>query len=129
MSREKKRRQIEQLEQDHRKRARKRSMYSERCICFHEGEQPFFGFEIEWEMAKRVKCPLHGCVCSRGARPIYIPKWHRQIEEQRRETFSPQFHKAWAARFPTDLWPAKEEEREGRIHLRLKNGTQILVRE
>ena len=123
------RRQIEKLEQRVKKRARKRSMYSERCICFPEEEQPFFGFHAEWEIAKQVKCPVHGCPCSPGARPIYTPKWRRKREEQRRKTLSPRFQKAWAARFPPDRWPAEEEEIEGRIYLRLKDGSRILAQE
>ncbi len=104
-------------------------MFSGKCICFPEKEQPFFGFDIEWEMARRVKCPLHGCACGRGARPIHIPKWRRENEERRRKTFSQQFQKAWAARFPPDLWPAVEEEMEDGIYLRLKDDTRFLAQE
>src|ERR1035441_8423665 len=126
--REKQWRRIEKLEREKKEAALNRSLQSEECICFPKEEQPFFGFDIEWETAKRVECPLHGCSCSRGARPIYTAKWRRKMEERRRETFSPQFQKAWAARFPSALWPAEEEETEGGIYLRLKEGTRILAR-
>jgi len=129
MLRKKLLRQIEELEQIQRKLGRKRSMYAEACICFPEKEQPFFGFDVEWQIARQVKCPLHGCACSRGAYPLYIPKWRRKTEERRRKTFGPQFQKAWAARFPPNLWPAEEVEIEGQIYLQLKDGTRIFAKE
>ena len=43
-----------------------------------------------------------------------------------RDRLSAQHQKAWLASFPTPLWPAEEEETEdGRIFLRLKDGTRL----
>jgi len=100
------------------------------CICFPENEQPFFGFPVEQEIAARVKCSLHGD----RFRPmfhLYVPKWRRENEKKVRWfRLSEQYHKAWSAGFPPDLWPAVEEETEDRrVFLRLKDGTKLLAYE
>jgi hypothetical protein len=54
----------------------------------------------------------------------YAAKWYRDREKIRRERLSPQFQNAWLASFPSDLWPAEEEETADGIYLRLKDGTR-----
>ena len=58
---------------------------------------------------------------------LYVPKWRRENEKKVRWfRLSPQYHKAWHAGFPTDLWPAEEEESEDRtVFLKLKDGTKL----
>src|SRR5262245_30662858 len=102
-------RRIERLEQV----ANPHAEFAADCICFPAKEPPFFGFPIEREIAAGVKCPLHG---ERFVlRPhIYAAKWRRQREQVRRERLGPQYHKAWNASFPPELWPAEEEEIDDR---------------
>jgi hypothetical protein len=33
--------------------------FSADCICWPDNEYPFFGFDIEREIASRVKCSVH----------------------------------------------------------------------
>ena len=101
--------------------------FSAECICFPADEQPFFGLPIEEQIAAKIKCPLHG---DRFAPTfhIYVPKWRRQSEKVRWFRLSTQYHKAWEAAFPPNLWPADEEETaDGRTLLRLKDGTKLLA--
>jgi len=117
-------RRIEKLEQRAEQIAKARSRSSPECICFPETEPPFFGFPIEGDIAFLVKCPLHG---DRSKWPIfyvYVAKWRREGEPLRRQRLSAQYQKAWAASFPSDLWPA-EETNDG--YLRLKDGTLLPV--
>lgn len=100
------------------------------CICFPEDEPPFFAFGIEFEMLTRVKCPLHGerfTPCFH----IYVAKWLRAKQPQLIWTHhSEQYRKAWFATFPSDLWPAVEEENgDGQILLRLKDGSTLVALE
>jgi hypothetical protein len=100
------------------------------CICFPADEQPFFGFPIEREIAAKVKCALHGDRFQPMFH-LYVPKWRRENEKKVRWfRLSPQYHKAWHAGFPLDLWPAEEEESEDRtVFLKLKDGTRLLAYE
>jgi hypothetical protein len=119
-------RRIERAEQA----AKAKSKFAPECLCFPENEPPFFAFEIELEMLTRVKCPLHG----RRFKPLYrifVAKWLRAKQPQHLWTHhSEQYRKAWFASFPPNLWPAEEEEDpNGRIFLKLKDGTRLLVSE
>jgi hypothetical protein len=119
-------RRIERAEQA----AKAKSKFAPECRCFPENEPPFFAFEIELEMLTRVKCPLHG----RRFKPLYrifVAKWLRAKQPQHLWTHhSEQYRKAWFASFPPNLWPAEEEEDpNGRIFLKLKDGTRLLVSE
>jgi hypothetical protein len=102
--------------------------YLPQCICFPTNEHPSFGFRVELEIAARVKCPIHGDR-SRTWGFLYSPQWHRERQKIRRESLSPQFQKAWLASFPSDLWPAEEEETADGIYLRLKDGTRLVGEE
>lgn len=109
--------------------AKAQSKFSAECICFPADEQPFFGLPIEEQIAAKVKCPLHG---DRFAPTfhIYVPKWRRESEKVRWFRLNPQYHKAWHAGFPPDLWPAVEEEAaDGRTLLRLKDGSTLVALE
>jgi hypothetical protein len=98
------------------------------CICFPGNEQPFFGFEIEKEIAAAVKCPSHGDRFRSDWSFVYASKWRRATEWKRRERFSQRYQKAWLASFPADLWPAKEEaDDDGTVYLRLRDGTRQLA--
>jgi hypothetical protein len=104
------------------------SIFSQDCICFPEKERPTFGFPIEMEIAGEVKCPLHG----ERFRPLfhlYTPKWLREKLWKHLATHhSEQYRRAWLASFPPDLWPAEEEEtEEGKIFLKLRDGTRLLA--
>ena len=98
------------------------------CICFPENEPPSFGFRVEFEIAARVKCPIHGDRSGTWS-SLYTAKWFRERQKIRREGLSPQFQKAWLASFPPDLWPAEEQETADGIYLRLKDGTRLVGQE
>jgi hypothetical protein len=119
-------RRIERAEQA----AKAKSKFAPECLCFPENEPPFFAFEIELEMLTRVKCPLHG----RRFKPLYrifVAKWLRAKQPHHLWTHhSEQYRKAWFASFAPNLWPAEEEEDpNGRIFLKLKDGTRLLASE
>jgi hypothetical protein len=98
------------------------------CICWPDNEQPFFGFDIEREIAAAVKCPIHGERTHLIFQRLFLPAWRREREAIRRPLLSPQYQKAWNASFPPELWPAEEEETaDGEIFLRLKDGTSLLA--
>lgn len=98
------------------------------CICFPRKEQPFFGFEIEKEIAAAVKCPCHGDRFRSDWSFVYVSKWRRATEWKRRDRLSQQYQKAWLASFPADLCPAKEEaDDDGTVSLRLRNGSRLLA--
>jgi hypothetical protein len=108
--------------------AKTRTQFSSDCICWPENEPPFFGFDIEREIAARVKCPIHGERTTLIFQRLFLPTWRREREAIRRPLLSLQYQKAWNASFPPELWPAEEEETEnGEIFLRLKDGTRILA--
>ena len=124
-------RRVEKLERGFADLAKLSSKSSLKCICFPKNEQPIFTFRIEADMAFLVKCPLHG---DRFVRPtffLYRAKWAREKTAQSVEQRCEKYRKAWAASFPSDLWPAEEEEEEGGdvIYLRLKDGTRLLAHE
>ena len=103
--------------------AEAQSIFSPDCICFPENEQPFFCFLIEEQFAAKVKCPLHGQRFKPITFHIYVGKWRRESEPHRRQRLSAQYQKAWDAGFPPEQWPAEETEFDGRLSLRLKDGT------
>ena len=102
--------------------AKAQSKFSSECISFPPNEQPFFGFPIEEKIAAELKCPLHGDRFMRFFR-LYVPSWRRENERKRWAQRSEQFRKAWLASFPNELWPAEEELVDGKVALRLKDGT------
>ena len=104
------------------------AIFAPDCICFPEKERPFFGFDYEAEIAFRVKCPLHGDRFQPRVH-LFIACWRREREKTRRATLSAQFKKAWAASFPSHLFPAEEETTEEGIYLCLKDGTRVLAEE
>ena len=106
------------------------SIFSVDCICFPEKERPSFGFPIEMEIAGKVKCPLHGERFT-ALFHLYVPKWLREKTWECLTTLhSAQYRKAWFASFTPDLWPADEEETEdGKIFLRLMDGSKLLAYE
>jgi hypothetical protein len=96
---------------------KEKSFLSSGCICFPEKERPSFGFPIEMEIADRVKCPLHGDRFT-PLFHLYVPKWLREKFWERLTTnHSEQYRKAWFASFPSELWPATEEENRKRKDL------------
>jgi hypothetical protein len=104
--------------------AKAKGRLSDDCICFPPNEQPFFGFPIEEKIAAKVRCPLHGERFMHFLR-LYVPPWRRESEKKRWPRLSQQYHKAWYASFPPDLWPAEEELVNGIVALRLKDGTLL----
>ena len=104
--------------------------FSPECICFPENEPISFSWPLEQQIAFTVKCPVHGD----RFRPkglLYVSKWLRD----KRGYFlgkrkSAQYRKAWSASFPSELWPGEEEKTDdGKIFLKLKDGTSLLVYE
>ena len=87
-----------------------------------------FSWPLEQEIAFALKCPLHGDRFKPMGH-IYVAEWVREKQQYfQAKRNSAQFHKAWAASFPPDLWPGKEEDDEdGRTFLKLKDGTRLLV--
>jgi len=110
--------------------AKAQSKHSAECLCFPENESPFFAFEIELNMLTRVKCPLHGERFKPMFR-LYVAKWLRAKQPSLLWTHhSEQYRKAWFASFAPNLWPAEEEEDpNGRVVLKLKDGTRLLASE
>ena len=104
--------------------------FSPECICFPENEPIGFSWPLEQQIAFALKCPLHGD----RFRPmglIYVSKWLRDKQQYfLAKRKSAQYRKAWSASFPPELWPGEEEKTEdGKIFLKLKDGTSLLVYE
>src|SRR6266576_3348485 len=64
--------------------AEAKTKFSPDCICWPENEFPFFGFDIEREIAAQVECPVHGERSFWRVYHLYIPKWFREKEPERR---------------------------------------------
>lgn len=104
--------------------------FSGGCICFPKNEPPFFGFPIEEQIAARVKCRLHGERFKTPRFHIYVSQWLRKKLWTLLESHhSGQYRHAWNASFPSDLWPAEEDETHGSLCLKLKDGTRLSVHE
>ena len=98
------------------------------CICFPKKEPPYLAFPVEYEIAAKVKCPLHGDRFRTPSYFVYVSKWLRKkLWDHMWTHHSPQYRKAITAAFPPDRWPAVEEAEDGRIFLRLKDGTRLLA--
>jgi hypothetical protein len=52
--------------------------FSPDCICWPDNEYPFFGFDIEREIASRVKCSVHGERTTMIFQRLYLPAWRRE---------------------------------------------------
>lgn len=107
--------------------AKTQSRFSPQCICFPDKEPPFFNWPVEQEIAAKAKCPLHG-ERVKPAYFVYRSKWLREKREELLQTHhSEQYRKAWYASFPADLWLAEEVETDGKLDLRLKDGSSVPV--
>jgi hypothetical protein len=116
---------IERLEQQ----VNRRSRFSADCICFPDNEWPAFATEFERQIALKVECPLHGKRMIVQFRRLYLPAWRRETIRLWPTIRSLQFQKAWNASFPPELWPADEVVVDGKIVLRLKDGTLLPTNE
>jgi hypothetical protein len=105
------------------------SKFSADCICFPENEQPQLAFDIEFEIAGAVKCPLHGGRFKPPQLRVYMAGWLRKKRHAVLWTHhSEQYRKAWFASFPEDLWPAEEVKSEdGNTFVILRDGTTLLA--
>ena len=104
--------------------------FSGGCICFPKNEQPFFGLPIEEQIAAKVKCPLHGERFKPTQFHVYVAKWLREkLPGLLWRRPSEQYRKAWFASFPPELWPAEEDETNGPLCLKLKDGTRLPINE
>jgi len=55
-----------------------------------------------------------------------MAKWRREKQiKYRLSRLDAQYHKAWNASFPPELWPAEEILVEGKTWLRLKDGSML----
>ena len=104
--------------------------FSPDCICFPGHEAISFSWPLEQQIAFALKCPLHGDRF-RPMGHIYVSKWIREKQEYflgKRK--SAQYRKAWSASFAPELWPGEEVNTgDGKIFLKLKDGTRLLVYE
>jgi hypothetical protein len=77
----------------------------------------------------RVGPPGLDQVCIDGVSPLMwlssqshaLQGWRRESEKKRWHCLSEQYHKAWFASFPPELWPGEEELVDGKKALRLKD--------
>jgi hypothetical protein len=100
------------------------------CICFPKNEPPFFGWPIEEQIAARIACPLHGERFQPLQFHVYVSVWLREkLWMLLWDRHSEQYRKAWFATFPPELWPAEEDESNGPLCLKLKDGTRLSVHE
>jgi hypothetical protein len=100
--------------------------FSGGCICFPKNEPPFFNFLLEEQIAVKLKCPLHGERFKAPQFHIYVAKWLRAKQwTMLWNRHGEQYRNAWLAGFPTELWPAEEDESDGRLCLKLKDGTRL----
>jgi hypothetical protein len=111
--------------------AREQSKFSAECICFPENEPPLLAFDIEFEIAGAVKCPLHGERFKLPQLRVYMAKWMREKRDRLLwSRHSEQYRKAWFASFPETLWPAEEwEDEDGNTFLILRDGTRLFAME
>lgn len=101
------------------------SKFSAACICFPDNEWPAFASEVERDIATKMECPLHGKrIIVRFSR-LYLPAWRREAIRRWPSFRSAQFQKAWNASFPADLWPCTEAVSNGKVVLRLKDGSML----
>jgi hypothetical protein len=85
---------------------------------------------MQEQIAAEVKCPLHGD-------RFKTPRFHIYVAKRLREKLwrllysrhSEQYRKAWFAGFPPELWPAEEDESDGPLCLKLKDGTRLSLHE
>ena len=97
---------------------------SPECICFPDQEQPTFYWRVEWEIAARLKCPVHGDRFRLVPfRWFYVADWILEKPDAFLAYRSPKFRKAWYASFPPELWPAREISIDGKGFLELKDGS------
>jgi hypothetical protein len=106
-------------------RVKGRSKFSAACICFPDNEWPAFASEVEREIATKTECPLHGKRVNVRFSRLYLPAWRREAIRRWPSVRSAQFQKAWNASFPPDLWPCTETVLDGRVVLRLKDGSML----
>lgn len=84
----------------------KTSHFHPDCTCFPSDEQPIFSFHVEVEVARNLKCPIHGERFKPNLFVIYKAGWRRFQEfEDDWADHSPQYQKAMRASFPSSLWP------------------------
>ena len=101
-------------------------IFSADCICFSKREQPFFE-PIEYEVALRVRCPVHGKRAYIKENPLYTSAWLRKKTPFHFwQNHTPRFRVAWFASFCPDFWPAENKEiaREA-VCLKLEDGRRI----
>jgi hypothetical protein len=98
---------------------------STQCLNHLEDEEPFFLTPEERDLAEGVQCPLHGKRFTPQFH-IFVAAWLWENEVKFRwPRLSAQYHKAWAASFPPDLWPAETIQAADKIMLRSKDGTLL----
>jgi len=107
--------------------AKAQSKFSVDCICFPAIESAQLAFDVEFQIAAAVKCPLHG----ERFKPPQLRVWMREKGHSVLWSHhSEQYRKAWFASFPESLWPAQEiEDEEGATYLILSDGTRLSAME
>src|SRR5207244_11044623 len=105
--------------------ARAHAKFLAECICFPEKEPACVVFPIEEELILKLPCRVHGQRRKPYGHLYMAPGLRQQRWQDLWTRKSEQYRKAWLATFPPRLWPGVEEEIEGEIFLRLKDGTRI----